>query len=117
MTQVHAQIPAADAGPAFAKRLDEIGWAVLLIVTGVIWLFPESQIPPGTWFIAVGILLLGLNAIRAMARVPVSGFTTLFGALALAGGLATLWGVELPIVALGLILFGLGLLYRQLIST
>jgi hypothetical protein len=116
MTQVHAHIPAADAGPVFAKRIDEIGWALLFIVTGVIWLFPEAEIPPGTWFIAVGILLLGLNAIRAMAKVPVSGFTTLLGAMVLIAGLAALWGVELPLVALGLILFGLALLYRQLVS-
>jgi phage shock protein PspC (stress-responsive transcriptional regulator) len=36
--------------------------------------------------------------------------------MVLIAGLAALWGVELPLVALGLILFGLALLYRQLVS-
>ena len=116
MTHLSAHIPAADAGPPAIKRLDEIGWAIFFILTGVIWLFPEAQVPPGTWFIAIGLLLLGLNAIRAIAKVPVSGFTTLLGALALGVGLAALFGVELPIVAIGLILFGFALLYRQLVA-
>jgi hypothetical protein len=114
----HAHAPTASTEPALAlgKRLDEIGWALFLILTGVVWLFPETRVPPGTWLIATGVLLLGLNAIRAISRVTVSGFTTILGALALAAGLTALWGVHLPLVAICLILLGSGLLARQLVG-
>ena len=116
MTHLSAHIPATDAGPPAIQRLDEIGWAIFFILTGVIWLLPEAQVPPGTWFMAIGLLLLGLNAIRALAKVPVSGFTTLLGTLVLVAGLAAFLGFELPILAIGLILFGFALLYRQVVG-
>jgi hypothetical protein len=87
---------------------------VFLILTGALWLVPESQVPPGTWFLGIGLLLLGLNAVRAMSNVPVSGFSAILGVLALAAGISAFLGVELPIVAIGLILLGLGLLAREL---
>src|SRR5688572_14658844 len=114
-SMAHAQtsyIPADSQ--ATGKRLDNIGWAVFLILTGALWLVPGSQLPPGTWFIGVALLLLGLNAIRATRKVPVSGFGTLLGVLALAVGISAFLGVDLPIVAIGLILLGLGLLVREL---
>lgn len=117
MTELRAHLPATGAGPAFDKRLDTIGWAIFLILTGVIWLLPEGQVPRGAWFMATGILLLGLNAIRAYTRASISGFTTILGALALAAGLAAYWGVELPIFAIGMIVMGLAILLRQVVGS
>lgn len=116
MTQAHVPVAATGAGLALGKRLDDIGWAIFLILTGVLWLFPESQVPPGTWLIGTGFLFLGLNAIRVIIKVPVSGFTALLGTLALVAGLCILWGVYLPVVAIGLILLGLGILARQWVA-
>jgi hypothetical protein len=99
---------------ATGKRLDNIGWAVFFILTGALWLVPESEVPPGTWFIGVGLLLLGLNAVRRIGSLPVSGFGTILGVLALAAGVSAFLGIEVPIVAIGLILLGLGLLAREL---
>jgi hypothetical protein len=48
--------------------------------------------------------------------MPVSGFTTLLGGLALAAGLTTLWGVDLPLLAMGLILLGVVILARELVA-
>lgn len=47
---------------------------MFLILTAVVWLFPETRVPPGTWLVGTGLLLLGLNAVRAISKVPVSGF-------------------------------------------
>lgn len=116
MAQAHVPVACPDAGLAHGKRLDDIGWAIFLILTGVLWLFPESQVPPGTWLIGTGLLLLGLNAFRVIAKVPVSGFTTLLGTVALVAGLAAWWGIHLPLVALVLILLGVGILGRQLVA-
>jgi hypothetical protein len=116
MAYSHVPIASIDAGGARGKRLDGIGWAIFFILTGVLWLFPESQVPPGTWLIATGLLLLGLNAVRAFTKMPVSGFTTLLGALALAAGLTTLWGVDLPLLAIGLILLGVVILAGELVA-
>jgi hypothetical protein len=114
MTHTHAPIEAHGTG--LGKRLDDIGWALFLIVTGVIWLVPETRLPRGTWLIATGLLLLGLNAVRAVIKVPVSGFTLILGTLALVAGLTALWGIELPLAAICLILVGLGLLARQMVG-
>lgn len=114
MTELHATIPATGDHPALTKRLDALGWAIFLILTGVIWLFPEREVPRGAWFMATGVLLLGLNAIRAYTRASISGFTTVLGGLALAAGLAAYWGVELPIFAIGTIVIGLAILLREL---
>jgi len=116
MTHVTAHVPAHQAGPGFARKLDEFAWALFLIATGIIWLVSETEVPPGTWLMTTGILLLGLNAVRTVSNLPVSGFTTLLGALALVAGMAAFWGVELPLLALGLIVFGLAVLMRQMIA-
>ena len=43
----------ADAADT-AKRLDQIGWGIFLVMIGTIWLVPA--VPPGTWLIGTGIL-------------------------------------------------------------
>jgi hypothetical protein len=114
MTHIH--IPAArhTTHSGLAERLDDIGWGLFLLLTGIIWLFPEAQVPPGTWLIGTGLLLLGLNALRLIIKAPVSRFTLLLGGLALVAGFSAFWGVQLPLAAICLILVGLGLLARHL---
>ncbi len=113
MTYAQTSYPPTDS-QATGKRLDNVGWAGFFIFTGALWLIPESQVPPGTWFIGVGLLLLGLNAVRRMSNLPVSGFGTVLGVLALGAGISAFLSVEVPIVAIGSILLGLGLLAREL---
>lgn len=88
----HPHVPAGLSSPTIGKRLEDIGWALFLILTGILWILPEGRVPPGTWLIGTGLLLLGLNAIRLLMRVPLSWFTTLLGGLALLAGVSTLWG-------------------------
>jgi hypothetical protein len=112
----HASTHPSDPELALNRKLDNIGWGLFLVLTGTVWLLPDTQVPPGSWLIGVGSLLLGLNAIRVLSHVPVSGLGLLLGILALAAGLSALWGVQLPLVAIALIVGGVGLLARQVLG-
>lgn len=107
----HTHTPAA---PGDARRIDEVGWGIFLMMLGTIWLIPS--VPPGTWLVGTGLLLLGLNAVRHMKGVGCSGLTWVIGLLALAAGLSQIAGVTLPLFAILLVLVGAGLLLKPLIS-
>jgi hypothetical protein len=97
---------------SLAKRLDESAWALFLIVTGIVWLVPEERLPNGAWLIGTGILLLALNVARYAAGLGVGVFTTILGVLALAGGLNELFGADVPLLALGLLVLGVSILVK-----
>ncbi len=81
-------------------------WALMFILAGVIWLFPEERVPDGTWLVGIGLILLALNAVRVVKRIPVHVLSTILGALALSAGLAEYAGVDLPLISLTLIAIG-----------
>ena len=91
---------------ALDRRLDEIGWGLLFILTGGLWLLPEEQVPHGTWLVGIGVVLLALNVVRYLNGIRVRLVTSVLGALALAAGLADFVGVELPLFAIMLLLIG-----------
>src|SRR5512144_2962946 len=78
-----------------AKRLDQIGWGIFLVMIGVIWLVPG--VPQGAWLIGTGILLLVLNAIRSRLGIPWSTVSVALGVLALVAGLGDFTGIKLPL--------------------
>ena len=100
---------------ALNRRLDEIGWALFFLLTGVLLLAPE-RIPDGTWLIGVGIIMLGINAVRRLNDIAISPFTVILGAVAVAAGLADLFGVKFPLFAVLFILIGVGMVVRQLVQ-
>jgi len=77
---------------ALNKRLETIFWGLFLIMLGGWALIPEETIPKGAWSIGVGLLLLGLNAMRYLNKIRMSGFTTILGVLALLGGIGDILG-------------------------
>jgi hypothetical protein len=91
---------------ALSRRLEGFGWAALLMAIGIIWLLPETQVPHGSWLIAAGLILLGLNAIRYLNRIRMSGFSLVAGIVALTIGLGEFFGVKLPLIAIALIVVG-----------
>jgi hypothetical protein len=97
-----------------AKSLDDIGWGLFLLMTGALWLF-ASAVPSGAWLVGTGILLLALNAVRYLRGMELNVFTLVLGGLALAGGLAELAQVRIPLLALALVAVGLALLVRPLL--
>jgi hypothetical protein len=99
---------------ALNRRLEGFGWAALLIVVGTIWLLPESQVPHGSWLIAAGIILLGLNAIRCMTGISMSRFSIVAGIIALTIGIGEFFAVKLPIFAIALIVVGAAILLKMM---
>jgi hypothetical protein len=87
-------------------RLERISWGLFLIMIGGLWLVPNDWVPEGTWLIGAGLIMLGLNAARYLNGIAMSSFTIILGSLALAGGLAHLFGVALPLLPILLILIG-----------
>lgn len=103
------------------RNLEIMAWALVFIWWGLvdrdIGLF--RTLPRGTESVGVGLILLGLNAARALNGIPTSGFTitlgTLFlvlGGLLLTGSLLSL-PFELPVLAILLIALGVILLTRM----
>ncbi len=112
MKGIHGLANQDDEKTALNRRLERIGWGLFFLLTGGILLVPEAQVPQGTWLIAAGIVLLGLNAVRYLNHIKMSMFTTILGVLALAGGLGGFYGVELPLLALFLILVGASIILK-----
>ena len=102
-----------DAGDT-AKRLDQIGWGIFLVMIGTIWLVPA--VPSGTWLIGTGILLLALNAIRSRLGIPWSGFWVAIGVIALTAGLGDVAGVKLPLFPICLVIIGAALILKPLVT-
>ena len=98
------------------RRLHDVTWGLLLLMTGVIWLFPSSQIPEGAWLVGVAAILLGMNVVRHYKAIGVNGFTVGLGLIALIAALARTWRADLPLLALCFIIIGAGLLFKPLLT-
>jgi len=96
---------------AEGKRLEGIGWALFLIMTGGLFLISSHLVPPGTWLIGVGLIMLGLNAYGYSKGLKVNNFTILLGVLACGFGLGSFFGVDFPIIPLLLIFLGAKIIY------
>jgi hypothetical protein len=90
------------------SRVDTLGWGVLFLVLGVVGLAPD--LPEGSWLIAAGLVFLGVSVARAILRLPVSGFTTVLGVIALVAGVGSAAGLEAAVWPLVLIVLGLSLI-------
>jgi uncharacterized membrane protein YccC len=95
-----------------AKRLDEIALALILVMTGALWLAPKAMLPEGAWLVGVGLIVLGLNGVRRMRGLRTGGFGILVGLVALAAGIGRAVGEDLPIVPVLLIVLGVGLVVK-----
>ncbi len=94
------------------KRLDEIAMALVLIMTGVLWLAPKAMFPEGAWLVGAGLIVLGLNAARRILGIKTSGFGIIVGLIAFSAGIARIIGQELPLIPILLIILGAGLVVR-----
>jgi hypothetical protein len=95
-------------------RFEEIAWALVLIMTGALWLAPAGMFPEGTWLAGLGLILLGVNAARRVRGIGTSGFGVAMGLIALAAGIGRIIGRELPLVPILLIILGAGMVVKAL---
>lgn len=94
---------------ALDRQLEGISWALFLIMIGGLWLIPN--VPGGVWLIGVGVIMLGLNVARYLNGIRMGLFSSLLGVLALALGIAELFGLNWPVLPMILILIGANILY------
>jgi hypothetical protein len=97
---------------AFNKRLETVFWGLFLIMLAGWWLIPDETAPKGLWSIGVGLLLLGLNAVRYFSKIKMSGFTTFLGILSMLGGIIEVTGLADMNGALLLIVLGAYLILK-----
>jgi hypothetical protein len=98
------------------RRLHDIGWGLLLLITGVVWLVPRDRIPEGAWLLGVAAVLVGVNVARALAHIRVNGFSLVLGIGALVAALARLWWPDLPLLGICLVVIGASLVLKPLFT-
>ena len=102
------------------RNLDTIAWGAFFVWWGITSLL--VSLPKGVGAIGIGLIFLSLNVARSMKGIPVSGFTTILGILALVWGGLELAGVllslpfQMPTFAIIVIVLGVSLVAGQLIG-
>ena len=98
------------------RRLADIGWGLLFMLTGLIWMVPAEQVPQGTWLFGVAAILIGVNIVRYLKHIGINGFSFVLGLIALAAALGQLWRVDLPLLAICLFIIGVSLVAKPLLT-
>lgn len=94
------------------RQLNDIGWGLLFMLTGLIWLVPAQQVPSGSWLFGVAAVLIGMNVVRYVNHIGISSFSLSLGVLALLAGIGQFWRVDLPLVAICLLVIGASLVAK-----
>ncbi len=109
--------PAADVrATALERRLSDIGWGLLFMLTGAVWVVPADRVPAGTWLFGVAAILFGLNIVRALRHIALSGFALVLGSVAVLAAIGAQWHVDLPLLAICFIIIGVSLVVKPLMS-
>jgi hypothetical protein len=93
-------------------RLETVAWGLFLIMLGGFAL--AKDVPEGTWLVGAGLIMLGINAIRLLVGIRASWFTLILGTIALLSGLGSVYGIDIPVGPLLIILIGLAIVVRAL---
>lgn len=115
MSQTLAMLSGTDAAH-LERRLSDIGWGLVFMLTGLVWMVPADQVPPGTWLFGVAAILIGLNVVRYAKHIAISVFSLVLGLFALVGGLGQLWRVDVPFLAICLFVIGASLVLKPLLT-
>ena len=100
------------------RDFDTVAWGAFFIWWGITEVV--KTLPEGTGAVGIGLILLGLNAARALNGLPLSRFTTILGLAAFILGALELLGTvlalpfELPIFAILLVTLGVILIANEL---
>lgn len=110
---MHAVQDPKVGGMDSAAGLDAIGWGVLFVVVGVVLLVPG--LPPESWLVAAGAVMILVSVVRAARGFPVVWLTAVCGAMAFVGGGAAILGIQgaagpLALVAAGVAVIALAFL-------
>ena len=92
-------------------RFVTTGWALFLILIGVIWLIPKDVVPEGAFFIGVGAILLGLSLAKQLVGLKTNETAVFLGIIAFAIGLRNLLALKVPIIPIVIIVLGVFILF------
>jgi hypothetical protein len=116
MTTELKSVPVNATNGPLDRRLHDIGWGLLLLLTGVIWLVPGEHVPEGAWLLGVAAILLGVNVVRYVKHITVSGLSLVVGLAALLAAFSRIWRTDLPVLAICLLVIGASLVARPLLT-
>jgi len=111
--------PSDDQDPkkkALDQRLDAIGWGLFLVMIGGLWLAPEGMVPEGAWLIGTGVIILGMMCIRYFNGIDVNAFWLIVGVIALGFGISDVFGLDVPVLPILLIIIGAHILLKPLLK-
>jgi hypothetical protein len=108
--------PASARKAQLDRRLHDVAWGLLLLITGTIWLVPRERVPEGAWLLGVAAVLLGVNVVRALERIRVNALSLVLGLAALAAALTRVWRPDLPLLGICLLVIGASLVLRPLFT-
>ena len=77
---------------------------------------PPHEVPEGTWLFGVAAILIGVNVVRYFKHIAMSLFSIVLGCLALLAALGHFWRVDLPLLAICLVVIGVSLVVRPLLT-
>jgi hypothetical protein len=97
-------------------RLSDIGWGLLMMLTGVIWLLPSADVPAGTWLVGVAVILLGINLVRYVKHVAINRFSLALGLTACVAAVSQTWRTDPPLVAIFLLVIGASLVVKPMLT-
>jgi hypothetical protein len=98
------------------RRLSDVGWGLLFMLTGLVWMVPSQQVPEGTWLFGVAAILIGINVVRHLKHLAMSGFSLVLGFVALLAAFGQSWRVDLPLLAICLVIIGASLVMKPLLT-
>lgn len=81
---------------------------------GGLWLSPEGMFPEGTWLIGTGLIIIVLMGIRSLYGIKVSGFWFVLGVIALAFGISDVFGLNIPVFPILIIIVGISIVFKPL---
>jgi hypothetical protein len=113
---VDVKMPPPSGHAQLDHDLNDIGWGLLFVLTGVIWMAPAHQIPDGTWLFGVAAILVGVNVVRYLKHIPISVFSLVLGCVALLAAVGQFWRIDLPLLAICLVVIGVSLIAKPLLT-
>lgn len=100
------EIPAGDRD--LAGKLSAAGWGLFIIWIGVVFL---ASIEAWVALLGVGVITLGMQAVRKVVGLVLEGFWVIVGLLFVLGAIWDLLGATVPLLPILLIAAGLGLVF------
>jgi hypothetical protein len=92
-------------------RFESIGWGLFLILLGITWIIPKHLLADGVLYIGIGIIILGYSYFKHIRGFKVSGFSLFLGFGALIIGLADYTHIDVPLLPLILIFWGISIIF------